>query len=144
MKLPESLASTSPESSSGSTAVAVWQWELAVSWCFPKVACRAQAGTCAIHSLPGEWGMRGAPVTPDYDRAVPLPHSNSAAKAATSFPSLQVLVCLSHSQRQTKTSLVCIVVEVSSQYPDPWRCYSYKQLFLVAVFFLFVRVTLLL
>lgn len=50
MKLPESSASTSLESSSGSTAVAVLQWELAVSWHFPKVACRAQAGTWLLRA----------------------------------------------------------------------------------------------
>lgn len=35
-------------------------------------------------------------------------------------------------------------MEVSPQYPDPWGCHSFKQLFLVAGFLLFVRGTLLL
>ena len=109
------------------------QRELAASCCFTEVACRAQAGTCATHTLPGERGMawgtcnswlgQGSTPSPFQQRCQTRPVCPSCrASSMLTSPSVAESFPVAGKGLQ---HLICSMVEVSPQYSDPWGCYSH-------------------
>lgn len=142
LKLPQSCASTSLGSSSGSAALAVLQADTE-NLLSPAASQKQPAGLRLVPMLltacPERQEWQGALVTHDQVRTVPFPHPSSAARPATSaacpvcprWTASSMLTSPSVAESFPAASkglqhLIRFMVEVSLQQSDPWGCYSYK------------------